>query len=313
MKYFEFSAMNSAIEMAAEGEEELLETGFAEARRFIEECEARFSRFSPNSELCRLNRSAGRWFQASPELFEVCRQAQELATRTGGLFDPSILPALRRAGYNGSMDAIRGQEVGRAPTSAPTGARGFRQALLDPSTRRIRLPAGMEVDLGGIAKGWIAEEAAHRLAEFCTACTVSAGGDMFLVGLPMGEGAWRLTLEDPANAERDLAWLRSGPGAVATSSVAKRKWLQDGRWRHHLIDPRTGEPADTGWFSVTVLAPHAAEAEAFAKALLIAGPAGAGQVLLAEPSIAYVAADGNGRLWNSPGMESLMEVQFSYA
>jgi thiamine biosynthesis lipoprotein len=313
MLYCEFLAMNSAVEMAAQGEEDLVEAGFAQARRFIEESEARFSRFSPESELSRLNRSAGVWFQASPELFEVCRQAQDLATRTRGLFDPSILPSLRRAGYDRSMDAIRGQEVGGALTTAPTGTQGFCLALFDANTRRIRLPSEMAVDLGGIAKGWIAEEAARRLAEFSTACTVSAGGDMFLVGLPVGEAAWRLSLEDPADPDRDLAWLRSGPGGIATSSVSKRRWLQDGHWRHHVIDPRTGEPADAGWMSVTVLAPHTTEAEAFAKALLIAGPARAGQLVLDEPSITYIAADGDGRLWNSRETEDLLEVQFSYA
>ena len=290
-----------------------METGFTRTRRFITENEARFSRFSPESELTRLNQSAGAWFQASPELFEICRQAQDLVARTGGLFDPSILHALRRAGYDRSMDDLRGQEVEATFTVEPAVARGFGLALLDAARRSILLPAGMEVDLGGIAKGWIAEQAAHVLAEFSAACTVSAGGDMFLAGLPAGEPAWRVGLEDPADPGRDLAWLSAGPGAIATSSVARRRWLQGGKWRHHVIDPRTGAPATTSWLSVTVLAPHAAEAEAFAKALLIAGPGLADQVLVREPSVIWIAAQQDGRLWYPSRAKDLLEVEFTYA
>ena len=136
----------------------------------------------------------------------------------------------------------------------------------------ILLPPGMALDLGGIAKGWIAEQAALILSDFSSACAVNAGGDMFLIGFPDGEDHWSVALEDPLQPEIHLTTLKVDPGAVATSSVTKRTWKQGEKQRHHLIDPRTGEPAVTDWLSMTVIAAHAYEAEVFAKALLIGGP-----------------------------------------
>ena len=126
---------------------------------------------------------------------------------------------------------------------------------------------------------------------------------MFTVGLPEGGASWQIDLEDPLNADRSLTSLNIPPGALTTSSVAKRKWMQGETSRHHLIDPRTGEPAETDWLSVTVVAPHADMAEVFAKALLIAGPQEAESLAHNAPEISYLAVDREGKIWGS--LESL--------
>ncbi len=126
-----------------------------------------------------------------------------------------------------------------------------------------------------------------------------------MIGLPEGQESWQIGLEDPLEPAHDLAVLHAQPGAIATSSIAKRKWLQDGRLQHHLIDPRTGKPAETDWLSVTVIAPHAAEAEVFAKALLIAGSKGAHRISFGSQKIAYIAIDQNKKLW---GLNTPLEV-----
>ena len=92
--------MNSAIVMAAEGTPDSLERGFQAARKTIENYERRFTRFSEQSELAELNRSAGNWFCASPAMFELVSLSRQYYQLTGGLFDPAILPALKQAGYN---------------------------------------------------------------------------------------------------------------------------------------------------------------------------------------------------------------------
>jgi thiamine biosynthesis lipoprotein len=104
MEYQQFRAMNSDILLAAEGAADSLTLGFKLTRYFIAAGEERFTRFADTSELSRLNRSAGAWFQASPELFDVVRQACALAGETSGLFDPTMLAALESAGYDKSMD-----------------------------------------------------------------------------------------------------------------------------------------------------------------------------------------------------------------
>jgi FAD:protein FMN transferase len=303
-----FRAMNTDIVLAAEGSLPRLREGFRRVRQFIASKEAQFTRFSDDSELAALNRSAGEWFQASGELFEVVRLARDLHEQTGGLFDPSMLDALVAAGYNRSMDQIRAAGPGPAINFTPSTARvGLAGLLLDPASNRILLPAGLKLDLGGVAKGWIAERAAELLAAFAEACAVNAGGDLFLIGQPSEEPAWRVELEDPQDAERILAVLRVESGAVATSAITRRRWVQAGQARHHIIDPRSGKPAVTDWLSMTVIAPHAATAEAFAKALLIAGSGKAEQVAAASPQITFIGVRSDGALWGSSHSKEYLE------
>ncbi len=314
MDYQQFRAMNSDIILAAEGAPDDLTLGFKLARDFINVSEARFTRFVETSELSRLNRAAGAWFQASPELFEVVQLACDLAAETEGQFDPTMLAALEAAGYDKSMDEIRAEGVTAQPRSIPATRSAFRAIQLDEPTQSIHLPLNARLDLGGIAKGWIAEQAALLLSEYANACAVSAGGDMFIVGLPAAEASWPIGLEDPRDPSRDVTTLHVGPGAVATSSIAKRRWQQGRRTQHHIIDPRTGLPTETDWLSVSVIAPHAALAEVYAKALLIGGSREADRSAARRPEITYIAIDFNGQLWGSAHAGEVMDViGFEYA
>jgi len=292
-----FRAMNSDIVLVAEGELSQVESGLVAVQKFVDTSEKRFTRFSEQSELSALNRSAGNWFQASPDLFQVVKEAVFYFHKTNGLFDPSILPSLKNAGYVHSMDEIR--RVGSAPQPdrhQSVSVSAFDSIELNETTSSIRLPADLQIDLGGIAKGWIAERAAHLLSQYSSACAVNAGGDMFLVGYPHGQDSWEVGLEDPRNPQEDISVLLLQEGAVATSSVVKRSWKQGNISRHHLINPRTGEPANTQWLSVTVLAPHAATAETFAKAFLIADEDETQSLAEQNPELTVLAVDMDGNL-----------------
>jgi thiamine biosynthesis lipoprotein len=308
MDYYEFSAMNTEIVLAAEGDPQQIALGFRNAREFIEESERRFTRFSDQSELSQLNRAAGQWFHPSEDLFELLKLAQEYVDLTDGLFDPSILPFLKRAGYDRSMDEIRLNGANQDYTVGVLEKLNIKTLLLDEETGQIWLPPGMQIDLGGIAKGWIAERAARLLAEKTSPCAVNAGGDLFMIGLPEGQSAWEVALEDPRDPVKTLAILHVGPGAVATSSIIKRAWRQGDRQQHHLIDPRSGEPAITDWLSVTVIAPQAATAEVFAKVLLIAGNDQAMDILDSKSEIAFIAVDRQGSLWGSQNSKEYINV-----
>ena len=310
MQSYEFRAMNTGILLAGEGEREAVETGFSLAQKFIEDSEKRFTRFSEQSELAQLNRSAGGWFDASKDMFAVVSLALQLYKQTGGLFDPSILAALEQAGYDRSMDEIRLH----GPTAVTVLPRPklhyFSEVRLEvtPQGGRIALPAEMRIDLGGIAKSWIAEQAALLLSGWTEACAVDAGGDMFFTGLPAGESAWQVTIEDPLDEKKDLAVLRVPPGAVATSTVTKRRWKQGNKEQHHLIDPRTQQPAETDWLSVTVVTDHAAKAEVYAKSLLIGGPQEVDRLTYQAGDIEFIAVDHQKKLWGSKHSPEILDV-----
>lgn len=309
MEYDEFTAMNTLIQSAAEGTPEALQAGFAAVRQFFADSEDRFSRFRPGSELCRLNRAAGTWFHASPDLFAVVKEALELHDLTDGLFDPSMLHALEQAGYDRSMDEIK--KLGNVPGAAPEiwVRPQFAETQLDARRHAIWLPADVQIDLGGIAKGWTASRAADLLSAYSPACTVNAGGDMVCLGLPQGETAWEVGLEDPLDAERDLAILRIPPGALATTAITRRRWLQDGQPRHHVIDPRTGQPVESNWLSISVLAPKATHAEAFAKMLLMLDEDEIQDFMSQFPTYRFLAVDRDGKIWGTPQSKEIIDVR----
>lgn len=297
MEYRSFSAMSTTIVAAAEGPAPVVSEGFRQVEELVQAYERRFTRFSNQSELSALNRSAGTWFKASPDLVEVVRLALGYHRETGGLFNPGILASLEWVGYDRSIERLRALDRIEIPASWPAPAMPeFRRAEVDKKRSAIRLPPGLRIDLGGIAKGWIAEQATRLLSRFSAACSVEAGGDLFAAGIPAGESGWQVGLEDPFHPEQNLAVLTVGPGAVATSSVIKRRWQQGQAERHHLIDPRTGEPAETTWASVTVIAEHAAQAEVLAKALLIGGADSILDLTSRYPQVAFIAVDRNGQL-----------------
>ncbi|MHB8632102.1 MAG: FAD:protein FMN transferase, partial [Candidatus Limnocylindria bacterium] len=226
--------------------------------------ESRFSRFIETSELSRLNAAGGAWCDASAELREVLALASELHRETEGLFDPAILPALERAGYDMTFERVA-QRVMPASV-APRRERPFDVAIAGD---RVRLGPGLRIDLGGIVKGWAADRLADELAT-CGPALVDLGGDCALRGEPP-EGRWIVAVERPDRSAEPLAQLALGPGGVATSGTNRRRWRSGERWSHHLVDPRTGGPAETDLDQVTALHPSAARAEVWAKTALVAG------------------------------------------
>jgi thiamine biosynthesis lipoprotein len=257
--------------------------------------EARFSRFRLLSELSRLNRSAGRPFRASPALFELVQLSLELAQRSNGLFDPTVLSALETAGYDRSFELLTNRDnqrgLSRVERPQQENRTSWIDVGLDPTTRAITLPPGTGIDLGGIGKGWAVDRLAAILG---TPCLVNGGGDVSLRGHPPNEPAWRAGIADPFQPERDLCVLALTDRAVATSSTLKRRWQYNDTVLHHLIDPRTGHPSTSDAVQVTVVAPTAVLADYHAKVTLLLGPNAGLEYLQREPDVAglIVTKDG---------------------
>lgn len=147
----------------------------------------------------------------------------------------------------------------------------------------IRAPAGMRIDLGGIGKGYTVDAASRRL-EPLRNFVVNAGGDIFASGSgPDGDG-WLVATTDPTSASRNISLVRLYDEAIATSTTATRRWWRGGRQQHHLIDPRTRRPAESGVLSATVTARSATEADVFAKTAFLLGPAQGARFLRGQGS-----------------------------
>jgi thiamine biosynthesis lipoprotein len=238
--------------------------------RLVAGYEASFSRFLPDSELERLCETTGEEVPVSPEMFEVLSLAARYWRETDGIFDPLIRPELEAAGYDRTFAAVARWSPGH-PQSPKAERASFGDACLDAERRSVLLPEGAKLDLGGIAKGWIVDRLGEMLAPQGP-FLVDIGGDMVAQGAgPDGGSGWLIAVADPYRPEHDVCWLRLQDQAIATSTTARRRWMRGNRWLHHLIDPRSGAPAESDVVQATVLAPTAVEADVCAKTALILG------------------------------------------
>ena len=287
--------MNTGVSAWLWSESPLALVRLTEVETLFAEAEAELSRFRPTSGLSRLNAQAGAWPQRISVLLQaVLGEALDAASDSDGLFDPTMLEPLRQAGYDRSFELL-GADNGhsRVASRSEPGRMGWRQVCIDSSAGTASLPAGLGIDLGGIAKGWTVDRTAEHLASL-GAALVDAGGDMRATAPPDGE-PWPIAVQDPFDETQDLFVIGLTHGAVATSSIGKRRWERHGQAMHHLIDPRSGLPSQSDLHTVTVLAPTAAEAEVSAKVALIMGQY-AGRRYLDERGLAGILVGVDRRL-----------------
>jgi thiamine biosynthesis lipoprotein len=277
---FEARALGSHLRLTVRGAEGgAAEAAWGAVRAELDAVDRSLSRFRADSELTRLNRLAGsgRVVRVSWRLRRALVLADRAARLTEGRFDASVLGSLERFGEHGApLD-------GRAPDGAPDrpgvgDGRGPGDRIGPASLVHVPL---VPVDLGGIGKGlalrWARDRALRRLPAGA-GVLLDAGGDL-VAGGAAPPGGWAVGVEDPAApdplAGDPLVVVAVTAGAIATSSVRVRHWLgPDGTPVHHLVDPRTGEPARTGLIAVTVAGPDPAWAEVWTKALFLAGRTG---------------------------------------
>jgi len=265
-----FRAMNTDIGVWLWSESPTAEGLLREVEQIFADAEAQLSRFRADSELSRLNARAGRGAIAvSPLLQAVLAQALTAARHTDGIFDPTILPHLRRAGYDRSFELLVGSSDESIGQPIQPNRNGWQQVCLDPANGTVQLPAGVAIDLGGIGKGWTVDRASELLGSWGPSL-VDAGGDIRARGLP-GGAVWPVGVEDPFHADRDRMVFGLKDCAVATSTIGKRAWQRNGQRFHHLIDPRTCKPSTSDLHTVTALGISATEAEIAAKTALLLG------------------------------------------
>ena len=259
-----FEALGGQCELFAVGLADL-----AVVQAWIGAMHDRLTRFSPDSELSRFNAAAGRWTDISPELEALLVESLRAHETSGGLVHIGVLPALLAAGYTRDFAAGVTPATGAASIAPPL------PEMLAVAAHRARLRAGTSIDLGGIAKGWLADRAVERIGPNALA---NLGGDLRARGDgPAGEG-WPVGFGGTTVLLRDLG--------AATSGTAGRRW---GPRLHHLIDPRSGRPAETDLVEVSVLATSGAEAEVLAKTALLLGREAGARFLAARALGSYLA------------------------
>jgi thiamine biosynthesis lipoprotein len=275
---------------------------------WFEAWEQQLSRFRADSNLSRLNAAGGQPVVVPEAMWKVVNVALDAARQSDGLVQPTMLDALEAAGYDRSFDLLdRDGTQARISPAEQAKEASWRAIELDKRARTVRLPAGIRLDLGGVAKGWAADQAARWLAASGPAL-VDAGGDIAVSG-PMADGSpWPIEIANPFAPEESLGLLRVVQGAVATSGRDYRHWRRGGVEQHHIIDPRSGRPAQTDVLATTVVAPDGPSAEVAAKVALILGSRAGMAWLDGRPTLAGLLVLADGRVLRSRRMDSYLDL-----
>jgi thiamine biosynthesis lipoprotein len=246
----------------------------------------RLTRFRATSNLMHLNADARDVVPVRPTLAAVLDWGRVAESATDSIVNIAMLD--ERLAAEAAPDGPEAAPVTRHAARRPKAANAW---SMDRGARTtwIRRPTDLQFDLDGVAKGWLADRALARLRRY-RAAVVDADGDI-AIRLAPGE-SWWIGVTDPRRPDLDLATLHlvgedpfgSTQFGIATSGISVHRWGGDGRRRHHLIDPRTGLPAETDIVQATVISGSAREAEALAKAAVILGSASA-LALLDRPSV----------------------------
>ncbi|MEX1104575.1 MAG: FAD:protein FMN transferase [Ilumatobacteraceae bacterium] len=248
------------------GDDDLL----AWARGRIEQLEARWSRFLPDSDISRLNAADGRPVEVTNDTLLAVRAACAAWVHTAGAFDPTVHDSLLRLGYDESIEQVRRREADSAAPTALFPSPGCAGIVIDDRAGRITLPVGVRLDLGGIGKGLAADLTAEGLcARGATGALVDIGGDLRVTGDSPRGGAWLIDIEDPRD-ERPIATVELFDGGVATSTTLRRRWRSAHETRHHIVEPSTGSSTSSSVVGAAVVAGTAGWADALSKVPFVA-------------------------------------------
>jgi thiamine biosynthesis lipoprotein len=263
-------------------------------RRELHAFDLSCSRFRDDSELARLHRAGPGPHPVGPLLFDAVATALEAARSTDGAVDPTVGRALLALGYDRDFDEVAAAPAAARLAAAPEPAPGWRSVVVDAERRTIALAADVRLDLGATAKALCADRAARLAAERTGAgVLVDIGGDVAMAG-PAPAGGWAVGITESARrpGPADTVVALTG-GGLASSGTTVRRWRRSGWELHHIVDPRTGWPADPAWAMVTVAAGTCVDANSVSTAAVVWGADAPFRVAQLGLPARLVAADGS--------------------
>jgi len=265
-------AMGSTFSIVLYGRDWLnMESAVDAAFEEVHRLERMLTVHRPESECSEVNRHAAQGaFKLSAEFFQLLYRCLEYSRQSEGAFDISVGPLIKAWGFH--------KGTGRRPDDKEVKAAlaivGHRHIHLDPAARTVRFDcAGMEINLGGIGKGYAVDRMASILKRrgFDTALIVGSGSSIYGLGTPPGEAnGWPIDIRDPRDSRKLAASVLLKDISISTSGSYEKSFWADGRTYSHILDPRTGYPAQ-GVLSVSVVAPRALDSEAWTKPCFVLG------------------------------------------
>jgi len=287
-----FRAMGSNLLVVLETKSDSRPAILDEVPGWFEDWEQTLSRFRIDSELSRLNQTFDQPVQVSDTLWDVFQYALSAETITNGLVTPTVLDAMLEAGYDQNFETLP-RHQSQNGLQILSAVNPLSAVIWNEKSQTICLPYGIHLDFGGVAKGWAAHQTVERLKKYGPVL-MNAAGDIAISAPLTGGSPWQIGVRNPFAPDTDFETLNLRHCGVATSGRDRRHWSKNGLPRHHIIDPNTGQPAETNVMTATIVAPTVMEAEAAAKAVLILGGEEGLKWIEADPVLAGIIVLENG-------------------
>ncbi|PKL05897.1 MAG: thiamine biosynthesis protein ApbE [Spirochaetae bacterium HGW-Spirochaetae-9] len=270
--------------------------------------EDRMSANKDGTEIAEVNAAAGlRAVKVSADTFDVIAKGIEYAKLTQGAFDISIGPLVKLWNI--------GTDYAKVPPKAEIAASlrlvDYRKIELDTKNMTVRLPAsGMRLDLGAIAKGYSADEIAKILVKHkVKAAVVDLGGNVLVFGKKKDGSPWRVGVQDPRSERGDYIGLVTGQAmTVVTSGIYERFFVEEGKHYHHILDTKTGWPADNSLVSVSIIAASSMDADALSTSLFALGLQKGMELAKTLPGINAIFIDDKNRVYLTPGANKIFTL-----
>lgn len=289
----EIFAMDTIMNLTFYGENG--EQAMTAAVSEIQQLEKTLSVTKADSEISKINAAGGKKVTVSKETYDLLSACIQYGNDTDGLFDISIYPLVKLWGFT--------TEKYRVPDKAE------RDAVIKKidykkiellSDYQVRIPSGMAIDLGAAAKGYLSQ----KIIDLCKekkviSCILSLGGNVQTIGMKPDDTEYTVGITDPSDGSSIYGAVKVKDKAVITSGIYQRNFKKDGKLYHHIMDKRTGMPADNNLASVTVIAENGAMADAYATALSVMGEEKAIAFQKKHPQIQIILIRKDGTFYQS--------------
>lgn len=270
------------------------------AMKLCKSYENLLSKTVADSDVYKINHSNGQPIKVSDDTAELLKIALDIAEQSNGAFDPTVLPLVELWGVTNAKNVPNDAEIQTALQSV-----GYKSVVLDGNT--VTMKNGAQLDLGGIAKGFIADKLKGYLLENgVTSAIINLGGNTLLVGNKNGRD-FSVGVQKPFGKNGELcATVMMSDKTAVTSGVYQRYFEQDGKIYHHIIDPKKGYPTDNGIYAVTVITDSSTVADGLSTACLILGVE-KGKALAQRYGAELIFVDENGEIILTEGLASKVE------
>jgi len=262
------------ITLVTENNEEKADKILRQIINKIDDFDNQFSRFKETSELTKFNSYPGQKTKVSEDFLDLIKVSQKLGLATKGIFNPLVLPSLQKSGYMGSWT----KDVKKATKNTDYSNREDADvADIELGEDWAMIPVNSAIDFGGIGKGYLLDKLRLDLDRKDTVgYWISLGGDIICSGYDIDNQDWSVNIASATDETKSVGTVKNSKGkvlAIATSGTTKRRGTLNGREWHHIIDPRTGRPAESDILTCTVTASSGVKADIYAKCILIEGSA----------------------------------------